>query len=261
MAPTFDLPILQAQLRDLPGLVVAFSGGVDSTVLLAVAIETLGSEKVLAVIADSPSLARLELHEAKQVAEDLGANLEILETQEIDDERYRANSGDRCFWCKEQLFTYATPAAQERGWPVAYGENADDVGEHRPGAKSASQRGVLAPLRDAGWNKAQVRAFAASRGLTVADKPAAPCLASRVAVGVPVDLETLERIEAVEQHLRVDGYQILRARHLAQGEMALEFGADDYPRAQVESLQLQEIAHTFGYTECRIRRYQSGSVA
>lgn len=261
MSTTFDLPALQAQLRDLPGLVVAFSGGVDSSVLLAAAIDTLGREKVLAVIADSPSLARLELQEAKQVAMDLGAELEILSTHEIDDARYRANSGDRCFWCKEQLFTYAQPAAEKRGWALAYGENADDVGEHRPGAESAAQRGVLAPLREAGWCKAHVRAYAAHRGMSVAEKPAAPCLASRVAVGVAVNLEILERIESVEQKLRTNGYQILRARHLAQSEMALEFGVDDFPRAQTEAMQLQELAHSFGYTECSIRRYQSGSVA
>lgn len=261
MRPSFDLPSLQAQLQDLPGLVVAFSGGVDSTVLLAAALETLGKEKVLAVIADSPSLARAELQDAQQVAAALGASLETLSTKEIDDARYRANSGDRCFWCKEQLFLYAAPAAEQRGWALAYGENADDVGEHRPGAESARQRGVLAPLRDAGWNKAQVRAYAADRGLSVAEKPAAPCLASRVAVGITVDLETLERIESVEQQLRTNGYQILRARHLAPTEMALEFGDVDFSRAQTESIQLQELAHSFGYTKCSIRHYQSGSVA
>lgn len=261
MSATFDFPALQAQLRDLPGLVVAFSGGVDSTVLLAAAIDILGREKVLAVIADSPSLARTEFRDAQHVAIALGANLEVLSTKEIEDARYRANSGDRCFWCKEQLFTYAVPAAEQRGWALAYGENADDVGEHRPGAQSARQRGVLAPLRDAGWSKAQVRAYASSIGLSVAEKPAAPCLASRVAVGVAVDLETLERIESVEQTLRTDGYQILRARHLAPTTMALEFGDVDFPRAQTEAIQLQALAHSFGYTECSIRHYQSGSVA
>ena len=261
MSHAFDLPALQAQLCDLPGVVIAFSGGVDSTVLLAAALDTLGHDRVLAVIADSPSLARIELKQAQEIAASLGASLETLITEELDDARYQANSGDRCFWCKEQLFLFAEPAAKSRGWALAYGENADDVGEDRPGARSAQQRGVLAPLRSAGWSKAHVRAYAASLGLSVADKPAAPCLASRIAVGVAVDLETLERIEAVELKLRKQGYEILRARHLANREMALEFGDADYPRAKTESLQLQQLAHSFGYTDCSIRRYQSGSVA
>jgi len=261
MQDSFHLPSLQAQLCDLPGVVVAFSGGVDSTVLLDVALATLGREKVLAVIADSPSLARTELAEAKKVAQSLGAHLRILATQELTDPRYQANSGDRCFWCKEQLFAFAAPLAEELGWALAYGENADDVGEHRPGAASAQQRGVLAPLREAGWRKVHVRSYAAWRGLSVAEKPAAPCLASRVAIGVPVDLETLERIEAMEQQLRSDGYRILRARHLGPEQMCFEFGAEDYPRAQTEFAKLITLAKAFGYAACAVMPYRSGSVA
>jgi len=261
MHQPFDLPALQAQFRGLPGVVVAFSGGVDSSVLLAVALETLGPSQVLAVIADSPSLARTELADAMKVAQSLGAVLQVLATEELEDPRYRANTGDRCYWCKEQLFTFAAPLAQQRGWALAYGENADDVGEHRPGAESAQQRGVLAPLRAAGWRKIHVRAFAAERNLSVAEKPAAPCLASRVAVGVPVDLETLERIETMEQQLRNEGYQILRARHLGPGGMAFEFGAEDLSRASKEQARLKSLAQSFGYARCAVKPYRSGSVA
>ncbi|MGB0953519.1 MAG: hypothetical protein ACPG31_09845 [Planctomycetota bacterium] len=263
MTPTsvFDWPALSVQLQGLPGLVVAFSGGVDSTVLLAAALEVLGRDKVVAVLADSPSLARAEKEDALRIAHALGATLQILDTRELEDPRYRANSGDRCFWCKEQLFTFAAPIASERGWPLAYGENASDVGDHRPGARSAALRGVLAPLREAGWHKEQVRAFAAARGLDVAEKPAAPCLASRVAVGVEVDLDILEQVESLESALKERGYRILRARHLGGASGALEFEASEMPRATAEWSALQVLAAEHGFSDCSLRTYRSGSVA
>lgn len=257
----FDWPALAARLEGLPGLVVAFSGGVDSTVLLAAALEILGPEKVVAVLADSPSLARSEKDDAVRIASQLGAELQLLDTRELDDPRYRANSGDRCFWCKEQLFTFAAPLAEERGWTLAYGENASDVGDHRPGARSAADRGVVAPLRDAGWTKAQVRAFAAARGLEVADKPAAPCLASRIAVGVPVALEALEQVESLEAALKQRGYRILRARHLGGPQGVLEFEASEMPRAESEWPSLRALAAEHGFLDCSLRIYRSGSVA
>jgi uncharacterized protein len=259
--PAFDWPALAARFEGLPGLVVAFSGGVDSTVLVAAACEILGRDKVIAVLADSPSLARSEKAEAIRIAGELEVDLRILATQELEDARYRANSGDRCYWCKEQLFTYAAPIAHESGWPLAYGENASDVGDHRPGARSAAARGVLAPLREAGWRKAAVRAFAASRGLAVAEKPAAPCLASRIAVGVPVDLDVLEQVEALEGALRGRGYRILRARHLGGEQGALEFAQEELQRAEKEWPLLQALAAEYGFHSCTLRAYRSGSVA
>lgn len=257
----FDWPALAARLEGLPGLVVAFSGGVDSTVLLAAALEVLGPDQVLAVIADSPSLARAEKEDALRIAAALGASLQILDTRELEDPRYRANSGDRCFWCKEQLFTYAEPVAAQKGWPLAYGENASDVGDHRPGSQSAAARGVLAPLREAGWEKTHVRAYAAARQLDVAEKPAAPCLASRIAVGVAVDLEALEQVEQLETALKERGYRILRARHLGGETGALEFEASEMPRATAEWPALQALAAEYGFRDCSLRTYRSGSVA
>jgi uncharacterized protein len=242
-------------------MVVAFSGGVDSTVLLAAACDVLGTDRVIAATADSPSLARAELAEAEALATDLGVSLHILATQELTDPRYLANRGDRCFWCKEQLFQHAAALAESRGWPLAYGENADDSSDHRPGARSAAARGVLAPLRDAGWTKAQVRAYARERGLSVAEKPAAPCLASRIAVGVPVELEALERIEGLEASIKRLGYAVVRARHLGGAEGVLEFEDHDLPRAKDEWPRLRALAADFGYLDCSLRGYRSGSVA
>lgn len=254
---------LEALLRPLPGAVVAFSGGVDSTVLLAACAEVLGRERVLAVIADSASLPRRELEEARALAARIGVALVELATQELQDARYLANTGDRCFWCKEALFRAAAPLAAARAWPLLYGENADDAREHRPGARSAAARGVLAPLRDAGWTKEQVRAQARARGLPVADKPAAPCLASRLPVGVPVTLPALRRIEELEAALHERGYAVVRARHLAAQRVRLEFGAGDLERARTEAGVLRDLAAAAGYADAEIdpAGYRRGSVA
>ena len=254
---------LKEQLRDLPGAVVAFSGGVDSTVLLAACAEILGKVRVRAVIADSASLARSELAEARRLAASLGVELTELRTGELGDPRYRANAGDRCFWCKEALFEGATPLAAALGWPLLYGENLDDGSDHRPGARSAAQRGVRAPLRDAGWTKQIVRAYARSRGLPVADKPSNPCLASRLPVGVPVSRAALARVEEVEAALRRRGYRILRARHLDDRRLRLEFGEADLERALGEAGHLAELGRSAGYATVEVdpRGYRSGSVA
>lgn len=261
--PLYDWRSLEAQIRDLPGAVIAFSGGVDSATLVAAAVSILGRERVLAVIADSASLARTELQEAREVADFLNVELRELKTQEMSNAEYRANSGDRCFWCKEALFNLAKPLAEQRGWALLYGENADDVGEHRPGAKSASRRGVLAPLREAGWTKAMVRAYARKIKLTVADKPAMPCLASRVPVGVQVNLNALQQIESLERSLKERGYGVVRARHYSASAVRLEFGPDDLQRALRDKNEIRGLAEAAGYEQADIdpRGYQRGGVA
>jgi uncharacterized protein len=259
--PLYDLAALEQQLRKVPGVVVTISGGVDSAVLLAAAVHTLGTDSVLAAIAVSPSLAQAELADARAIAASQGVDLVELLTCETTDHRYKANRGDRCFWCKEQLFTHASVYAERYGWKVAYGENASDNPDQRPGARSASNWGVLSPLRDAGWDKEAVRAYARDLGLEVAEKPAAPCLASRVATGVPVNVADLERIEAIELELKSRGYRILRARHLGATEMVLEFSAEDLERAEQEEQQLVDLAAGHGYSSCKVRRYLCGGVA
>jgi len=243
---------LVARLETLPGAVVAYSGGVDSGVLLAACLEVLGADRTLAAIADSPSLARSELADARALAAELGAPLQVLDTRELADPRYAANSGDRCFWCKEALFVAAAPLADARGWALLYGENADDAGEDRPGARSAAQRRVGAPLREAGWGKAEVRAFARARGLRVADKPAMPCLASRLPVGVAVTAGALAQVEGLEAALRARGYRVLRARHHSAHRVRLEFAPDELGRALGEREALAALALEAGYAETEI---------
>lgn len=257
-APAEPWARLAEILHTLPGAVVAYSGGVDSAVLLAAAREVLGAGRVLAVIADSPSLARAELAAARAQAGRIGVPLRVLATAELADPRYRANAGDRCYWCKEALFAAAQPLAAERGWTLCYGENADDLGEHRPGARSAAERGVRAPLREAGWDKAAVRAFARARGLPSAEKPAMPCLASRVPDGVPVSAEVLARVENLEAAVRARGFAIVRLRHYGEATAVLEVDAAELPRARALERLLRADAALAGYDALTLRAYRTG---
>lgn len=246
---------LHRSLASHPGLVVAISGGVDSAVLLTAAVEALGAEAVLAVIAVSASLASPELADARRLAGSLGVDLIELRSTELEDERYRRNDPQRCYWCKESLFQAALPLAQERGWPLAYGENAEDDPTDRAGSRSAQERGVLAPLREVGWGKAEVRRFAWERRLPMADKPAAPCLASRIATGQPVTLDVLESVGAIEAELKGLGFRVLRARHLGESAMALEFAPEEMATAEAMAGDLVDRVGRYGYGEVQLRPY------
>lgn len=195
---------------------VAFSGGVDSGLLLALAVRALGADRVLAVIGVSPSLARDELHGARDVAAAIGAPVVEVATHEGDHPMYRANGPDRCFFCKDELFTrISDEVAGAHGLvAVAYGENADDAQRpDRPGGRAATNHDVLRPLADAGLTKADVRALARALGLPNADKPAAPCLASRIPHFSEVDPAKLAQVEAAERGLRALGFADCRVRH------------------------------------------------
>jgi uncharacterized protein len=221
---------VERQLDGVQRLGVAFSGGVDSSVLVALAARALGPSRVLAILGVSPSLAADEREAAHGVARHVGVRLTEVETHEGDRPAYRANGPDRCFHCKDELFT-RIEAASYGVDAVAYGENADDVRRtDRPGARAAVAHHVLTPLATAGLTKADVRSIARSLGLPSADKPAAPCLASRIPHFVPVDELKLSQVEQAEAALRRLGFGDSRVRH--HGDIArLELPLDDLPRA------------------------------
>jgi uncharacterized protein (TIGR00268 family) len=199
------LTALEAELAALPGVLVAFSGGVDSGVVLAAAVRALGAGRVVAATAVSPSLPAAERAGAAAFAASLGVRHELPHTHELAREGYRANAGDRCAFCKAELVDVLTPLAARLGIAdVVTGTNADDLrAGFRPGIRAAAERGAWAPLARAGLTKDDVRAAARRWGLPLADKPAAACLASRIAYGVPVSAEGLARVESAEAALRV----------------------------------------------------------
>jgi len=222
-------------LRSRAGRVVAaLSGGVDSAVLTLVAARALGAENVVAVTARSASLPAGDLEDAARVAIAAGVRHEVVETRELDRPEYRANAGDRCFHCRTELFEVLEAYALGHGYEtVAYGAIADDRPEDRPGMAAADARGILEPLRAAGWTKEDVRAAAAAFGLDVRDKPASACLASRIPTGTPVSSEKLAQIAAAEAALRSEGIVGGRVRH--HGEIArIEISPGDWERAVEE---------------------------
>jgi pyridinium-3,5-biscarboxylic acid mononucleotide sulfurtransferase len=207
---------LRALLKGIGPLLVAYSGGVDSTFLLAEAARILG-DRALGVIADSPSLPRSALANALATAKGFGANVEVISTTELADPRYSSNPVNRCYFCKLELFTRMRGVAAERRFrALAYGENADDALQARPGAGAAREFRVLAPLRMTGLTKAEIRLLSRERGLPTADIPAQPCLSSRIPYGTVVTSGALRMIEQAEEYVRSCGFGIFRVRYLAQ---------------------------------------------
>lgn len=254
-----------ADLTGIARLGVAFSGGVDSTVLLALAARVLGADQVVAVLGVSPSLATAERHSAHAVAAQIGVEVIEVETHESDRASYRANGPDRCYHCKNELFsTIDAGVARSHGLDaIAYGENADDVRRSdRPGARAATEHGVRRPLVAAGMTKADVRAVARELGLTVAEKPASPCLASRIPHFEEVTPEKLAQIDRAEESLRDLGLGDLRVRH--HGDIArLELDAAELARIASDPLRSEVLravrAAGFRYVTLDLAGLQSGA--
>lgn len=221
---------LQANLRRLGRTLVAYSGGVDSAYLAWAAHQVLG-DKMLTIIADSPSLARTQLSDAVAFAQEQSIPLEVVATSELDRPEYVRNDSERCFFCKDELFTLMEDLRQARGFDaIAYGVNLNDQGDFRPGQRAAADHRVVAPLVEVGLSKDEIRALARAAGLRVWDKPASACLSSRIAYGRPVTREALATVERGEDALRALGFRQLRVRH--HGEIVrIEIAPEELARA------------------------------
>lgn len=237
-APDELLSRLEDQLRKYDSMIVAFSGGVDSGLLLGVAVRLLG-DRAIALTADSPSMARRELAAARRFALQVGARHVVVQTEELSNPDYAQNDERRCYWCKHTLFERCQEIARAEGISaVAYGFTRDDAGDFRPGQTAAAEFGVVTPLKDAGFGKAEIRALAAHLGYELWDKPAAPCLASRIPYGSEVTDEKLQKIEAMEDLLHDLGFHIFRARF--DGKlMRIECAEEEIPRLVTPDIRLQ----------------------
>ncbi len=257
------LRALEMRLEQLGGLMVAYSGGVDSAFLAATAHRVLG-ERMLAVLADSASLARRDLEEASAFAQSIGMPLQVVMTEELDREEYARNDANRCFHCKDELFQVMGMLGAKLGFAnIAYGMNADDTRDYRPGQRAAEQHTVLAPLADAGLTKLEVRAMAKAAGYPVWDRPAAPCLSSRVEYGRTVTREVLEQVERGEESLRQLGFRELRVRH--HGELArVEIARNELPRAltmeMMDAITSELKQAGFKYVTLDCTGFRSGSM-
>jgi pyridinium-3,5-biscarboxylic acid mononucleotide sulfurtransferase len=254
---------LQQRLRSLGRSLVAYSGGVDSAYLAWAAHQALGPD-MLAIIADSPSLARTQLADAVAFAQEQSIPLKVIPTTELDRSEYARNDASRCFHCKDELFTVMEAFRAQHGFDaIAYGVNLDDQGDFRPGQQAARQHHIAAPLLQAGLTKDDIRALAREAGLRIWDKPASACLSSRIEYGRPVTREALSAVEQGEDALRALGFRQFRVRH--HGDIVrLEIAKDELPRALDPALAAEFTrifkALGFKFVTLDLEGFRSGSL-
>ena len=255
------LKTARAIVRNLGSALIAYSGGVDSTLLLRLAMDELGDAAV-AVLASSPAYPESEQAEARSLAGEMGARLVEVNTSEVELEAYARNNPDRCFHCKEELFDTLAPVQQELGLAhLAYGATADDAGDHRPGHASAVRRGVRFPLLEAGMPKSEIRAAARALKLPNWNKPSFACLSSRIPHGTPVTVAALRQIEAAETALKSLGFRQVRVRH--HGDVArIEVDAAEIPRLIAERGRVSAAVREAGYkfVSADLEGYSTGSL-